>query len=310
MGLAVTMFYSCKKDKQIVNNEQSPEYTAKALNIWHKLVYFNEKIKSGARDNELIPSDSAIWYLETLLNVQQAVDTAFNDSYMYEENYTIEVNENGLVNMNDVTTLYNQMVSDIEDELDQVESDYKFLIIVILEEQPSRDGNINIKFGGVIAQGRFSTYTPFTDDDDWYYGNMLGREDGEYEHESDAGQQLKYRINNQGIKPTFTYNTWINPDQTINLYASNTQNRLYYEEAGSAPIINDTDMLMYLTNMHYLVYNDETDLIYGYFLTTYGSEIYFKLMNLWTNVEPSPDGKYWHKVNFIYAEPIYIPIIE
>ncbi len=244
------------------------------------------------------------------LNIQLSVDTSFCDSYKHNSVYTANVDENGYVAMSELTILFNQMVDDIENQLDQIESDYKFLIIADLYNEDSRSSNLVIELDGIYATSRFKSYTPFTDDDDWYYGNMLGRADTTYVGVSDGGQQLKLRLNNQGIKPTFQYNFWDDPQQTINLDATNTQNRVWAKIATSSPIISDTDMMLYLQNMHYLIYNSETDIPDGYFLNSYGSEIYFKLIHFWTSAEPNSTGNYYHKMNIVYGEPVFIPEIE
>ncbi len=50
----------------------------------------------------------------------------------------------------------------------------------------------------VLGWGEYfnGNYEPFLPIDDWYYGNMLGRADGAYLWESDAGQELINRLNN------------------------------------------------------------------------------------------------------------------
>ncbi|MDP2684911.1 MAG: hypothetical protein Q8P20_07810 [bacterium] len=212
--------------------------------------------------------------------------------------------------MSDVTALFDQMVIDIEYQLCHIESEYKYLMVADLYEESSRSGTLAIGLDGFYATSRFQTYTPFTEDDDWYYGNMLGRDDGSYVGVSDAGQQLKLRINNQGVKPTFLYNTWLNPQQSPNLDATNTQNRMWAQTATSPPIIDNDDMLQYLINMHYLIYNSPSDIPSGYFSTSYGPEIYFNFINVWTSSEPNTTGDYWHAMTIIYGEPVYIPEIK
>jgi len=313
IGMTVTLFYACKKntDKQIPDTLQVAEYTPAAMDIWKRLNTFNQRLKDVvSRDNVLIPADSVIWYLESMLNIQVSKDTTFCDLYKHETSYTASIDENGYVAMSELTILFNQMVLDIEYQLDQIDSDYKYLIIADLFEGSSRTGNLEIGLDGIFAINRFEAYTPFTDIDDWYYGNMLGRSDGAYEYVSDGGQQLKLRINNQGIKPTFQYNTWLNPQQSPILNATNTQNRMWAKIATGPPIINDTDMMVYLQNMHYLIYNSETDTPDGYFSNEYGSEMYFRLINFWTSGEPNSTGYYFHEMNILYGEPVYIPIIE
>lgn len=312
MGMAVILFYACKKENQILKKDQVIEYTPEALNIWNRLNTFNQKLKgNNSRENILVPADSVVWYLESMLNIQLSVDTSFCDSYKYENSYTANVDEDGYVAMSELTVLFNTMVTDIESQLNQIDSDYKYLIIADLYEETSRTGNLEIALDGICATTRFQSYTAFTSIDNWYYGHMLGRSDGAFFKKSDGGQQLKIRINNQGIKPTFQYNNWLNIWQSPNNIGNSTNNRMYYEEATSAPIISYTEMTTLLMSMHYLVYNSSSDIPSGYFPTGVGNEdMWFKCINFWTNEEPPGDGKYWHGMNAIYGEPVYIPEIE
>ncbi|MDP2684912.1 MAG: hypothetical protein Q8P20_07815 [bacterium] len=85
--IMVSSFSGCKKDtnQQLTSNEKNSEYTPEALAIWHKLVIFNEKMKTGSRGNEVISADSVVWYLESMLNIQHAVDTSFCDSFKHDD---------------------------------------------------------------------------------------------------------------------------------------------------------------------------------------------------------------------------------
>ncbi len=312
-SIALISISSCKKEDQSIMDNSNGKYTENALNIWNRLNSFNNKMKDGnsSRDIVLVPADSVIWYLENMLNIQLSVDTSFSTSDKYRENYTLDLDENGFVAMSELTTLYNQMESDIENQLGQIESDYKYLLIADLYEENSRSGDMEIALDGIYATGRFMTYTPFTEDDNWYYGHMLGREDGSYLYQSDAIVQLAMRINNQGIKPTFQYNTWLDPIQSPNNIGSPSNDRMFYEVAASAPVIEHNDMLTYLMSWHYLVYNSSSDIPYGYFPTGPGYEdYYFHLVDYWTNEQPPSDNKYWHGMDAFYGVPVYMPPIN
>ncbi|MDP2722060.1 MAG: hypothetical protein Q8O72_04835, partial [Bacteroidales bacterium] len=294
-------------NQQLTSNEKNSEYTPEALAIWHKLVIFNEKMKTGSRDNEVISADSAIWYLETMFNVQQATDTTFGNTVCYKKNYSLEVDEDGLVGMDEVTSVYSQMVLDLETELDQINSDFKYLIIADLGSQAARDGNLTLELTGSISRNPLQLYDPITEDDNWRYGNMLGECVNPHTW-SDAGIQLSTRMNDPHIEIQFPHNSWINIVNSGNIEPSSFPSRLFSETASSPPCLEYTELRNYLEQGYYFIYNHENETPSGFFPTT--DDMYFQSMTLWTNNPNPPDGKYWHKYIIFYGTPIYIPPIE
>lgn len=302
------IFISCSK-----NSNPTPEpitnghtYTADEMALWNKLNNFNQKVKFGLKSEEFISPDSAMWYLEALFNVKQATDTTFDDVVTYKKSYTLDVNPNGTVNMSKVVEVYTQLVADLQAELEGIDSDYKFLIIADLQKSDLKSGDFEIELTGGLGVNLLNFYQPITTVDNWYYGNMLGRCDGQYLWQSDAGRELARRFNNPGYDLPFEYNFWINVDVTDPLSHDDYPNRIFYQEATSAPCIPYTNMQHYLTQGHYIIYNGLEDVPSGEFIT--GK--YFKVMDLWTNDEPPIDGKYWHKYTIYYGTPVYIPPVE
>lgn len=306
--LMVSAFYSCNK-----NNNPIPEpanngstYTADEMALWRQLNNFNQKIKTGLKSEEFISPDSAMWYLEALFNMQQATDTTYNELQSYERTYSFNVNTNGTVNMSEVVNVYNQLVTDLGYELDQIDSDFKFLIIADLEQESLKSGSFTMSLTAGMGINPLALYEPFTSVDNWYYGNVLGRLDGAYLWQSDAGIELVRRFNNPYIAYPFPHNSWINVAPPITVAEADFHGRIFYREATSAPCLLYTEMQYYLAQGHYIIYNLPGATPSGVRI----SGLYFKAMELYTNLEPPADHKYWHKYTIWYGTPVNIPPIE
>ena len=305
MGLAVAVFYSCKKDG--LNNQQpnsKKTYTAEEMQIWRNLTNFNQKVKTGVRDEEFISPDSAMWYLEALYNATQTTDTTFNDLFTFERTYSLAVNENGTVNMSDVVLVYNQMLSDLNSEFSQLTEDYKFSVVGDLEQQPTRDGStITLGFTGGIGINPLALYDPITTDDNWRYGNMKGKCVNS-QWDSDAGIQLKVRFNNPAMSVDTT-GTWLQYYVPI-VDHNEFPGKIFYEVANSDPCIEYNELQSYLSNGHYIIHNTSTDVPVGKRPQGY----VYRFMDLWTNSDNPSDNKYWHKYQIFYGQPSNIPPIE
>jgi hypothetical protein len=307
MLFSLTVLFSCNKDSKIVpeDNNITSEYTADEMALWNQLNNFNLKIKNGLKSEEFISPDSAMWYLEALFNVQQAVDTTFDDVASYERTYTLDVNANGTVNMSNVTALYNQLVTDLNTELAMIDSDYKFLIIADLQQESLKSDEFNIKVTGGLGINPLVYYEPITNEDNWFYGNMLGRCDGTFAGQSDAGQELKRRFNDPKLAYPFPYNTWINPTHR-EVTPINYPTRIFNAVSPTSPCIEYDYLQNYLKQGHYIIYNSPTSNPTG----ERPSGLYFKLMDLWSN-NPNPlDNEYWHKYLIWYGTPVNIPPID
>ena len=280
---------SCNKDNAITNPQEDAVLSARDAYVWSKITSFSNKFNdSNSRDNVLVPSDSVVWYIETMLNIEMSVDTTFDKMQRGEFNYSLNVDESGYVLMSEISYVYDLLVADINNQIDQIDADYKYLIIADLFEQPSRDGSFGLAvYSYVGTHNRGTCYTAFTQDDNWYYGNNLGREDGYLLYHSDAGQQLAYRINNQKVVPEYEH-VWVDVHTSPNAIGSPTNSRLFYQVSTTPPVIPYTDMTTFLWSIHYYAYNELEDTPYGFFPagTEYANH-WFRFINLWTN-EPNP----------------------
>jgi len=308
--LAITVasaFYSCNKNTHPTpdptNNGHS--YTADEMALWRKLSNFNHKIKTGLKSEEFISPDSAMWYLEALFNVQQATDTTFDEVQSYVRVYTLSVNTNGTVNMSEVVEIYNQLVTDLNTELAQIDSDYKFLIIADLTEESLKSGGFTMNLTAGLGINPLVYYQPITITDNWRSGNMHGK-CVNTQWDSDAGIELKRRLNNSYMSPIRPPYQWINPYVTPVLSYEQFSGRIFHEHASSDPCVEFDELQNLLTQGHYIIYNTPSESPSG----VRPLDLQFRLMDLWTNNNNPTDNEYWHKYQIYYGTPLSIPPIE
>ena len=307
ISFLVLLLASCSKEtntnRDITNDQQ---YTTEEMALWNKLNNFNQKIKYGLKSEEFISPDSAMWYLEALFNVQQATDTTFDDVVTYKRNYTLNINTNGTVNMSDLVAVYNQLVADLQTELQNIDADYKFLIIADLQESTMKSGDFEMELTAGLGINPLVYYEEITTDDNWKYGNMLGRCDGSYFGQSDAGQELKRRFNNPEIAFPFPHNAWINIANSPIISNDNYPGRIFYKHSLTLPCITYDSLRYFLSQGHYIIYNGTDDIPSGEKI----EDLYFKAMDLWTNNPNPTDNIYWHKYLIWYGTPVNIPLVE
>lgn len=202
--MAVLIINSCKKAQ--VSDPLSTQngfrgYTANELAIWQKLTDFNRKIKSVEKSGESIPADSAIWYLEALFNATQTTNESFDDFYADSTFYTIPVDQDGNVNMEDVSDLYSTMVADFQTRLSAFTENYKIIVMSDLFKIGNvKSGEMQIGVNRGFGLNTLSLYEEFGYTDNWYYGNQLGKCSDPSTRGSDAGFELERRFNHPYIQ--------------------------------------------------------------------------------------------------------------
>lgn len=306
LGIAVVVFHSCKKDKvqSPGNDGQEISYTAQELSIWRNLSDFNSKIKSGLKSEEFITPDSAMWYLEALYNVQETSNKTFADLLTFKRTYSLEVNENGTVNMSHVISIYNQMLADLNIEFEQIDSDYKYSVIGDLEEIPNRDGDFTMDFTIGIGINPLFYYDPITTSDNWRSGNMKGKCTNP-QWDSDAGIQLKMRLNNPSMAQDTSAN-WIIVEY-LEADEDDFPNRIVEEYSTiGEPCIEYDELEYYLKQGHYILHNTPNQIPKG----LRPDRHVFRYMRLWTNGANPSGNIYWHRYGVFYGIPSHIPPID
>ena len=257
------IMHSCKKDRIIDQQNNESVYSVEAMTVWHKLVNFKSRMESSYKNNEPMTSDSALWYLEALYNVQYGYpDTAFRRFSVDTSYYQIPYNANQLHDFTDVTTAYNQMINNLTYQLDQIESEFKYLYIADLSIIDSSGSNLSLQLISKIGVNIWVLYQPFCDTDNYLYGNMKGKCDYTYKGKFDAGEILEGRLNSPNFVPSGMgkFYSVITADAWYWEYPTNTNpygNYEIFQELGDTtpPCLEYYKLQYYLPRAHDILYN-------------------------------------------------------
>jgi len=279
IGMAVALFYACKKntDTMQTNNNTEQQYTDYEWEVFYKLQSFKQKLNSNLKGTDPMTLDSAKWYLDTQFNVEKArTEYPYKIEGMDSTYFTLILNGSGMVDITELNTMYNSMLDYLNNIIANSES---IPIFGHLELLNSDDDEAEFIFRLGIGTYFSGNYAPFYYD--WRFGNMLGWCDDTHKT-SDAGQELKYRLNNPHFayfKPGSFIGTdeeriirYFNPDGTINdpdLYLDTNDEHpqpdlvnyfYYYEENDSPnyePCLEIEELDFYLDKAHKIIYISE-----------------------------------------------------
>jgi len=224
------------------NNTEATHWTAEDLKIQNNILNFQNKIKNNSfKDGESMSLDSAVWYLEALMNynysspdssyVNLTVDTTF------EFNLPID---NDMVDFSNVAAAAFAMEEHIVDHLNNMPNDIKFVIAadVSIKSNELKDGTktitITTGYGSEYIDNP-GCYTPFGANDYWRYGlgyiNMGGYCGGPNQGQStnsDAAEEIQYRINNPTCQPIWQNAYFTDIVTSANNYWENGGDYIYY----------------------------------------------------------------------------------
>jgi len=314
-GLAVVVLHSCRKDGL---NSRNPEqtaktYTAQEMQIWQSLTNFNDKVKNGVRDEEFISPDSAMWYLEALYNVTEAhPSVSYNELFTDTTFYSLPLNENGNVSITDVSLVYNQMVSDMQSALSNFSEDFKYLVMGdVFNSTINRDGNAEIGLINGYGLNILRLYSDFTEQDNWYYGNMYGMCNGDSLWDSDAGGELEKRFNN----PDIMYSPPHDTAHAINVEKNTATYLEYPQYIYNMKWVHDSisDTCIYYQALQYYLVSGHVEIIYKD--TTNGGKRIpgkdFFVIDVTSNTRGAifRDSLYYHNYDLWYANFINLPPI-
>jgi hypothetical protein len=167
------VFISCQKDKAEIKDESIKSDATKTTK---QLLAFKQNLQS--KSGETMAADSAEWYLEGLLNFEQANNShIFGDVDFYHDTLTVTVTD-GQISLDELNILYTTI--DAWAETIQQQSgneDYTYDIVDLnLETTGHKSGMQNLVVtlsGGVLGIGL--NYYPFGPTDYWYWGYDLGK---------------------------------------------------------------------------------------------------------------------------------------
>lgn len=172
ISLILILAISCKKDNEKVPQSESSKITNQLLTFKKNLTH-----KSGSS----MMADSAVWYLEGLLNYENANNNhSFSNLTFNKDSMTCIVHRDS-ISINELSNLYNQLSIFIDSIKNSNQSSNVNLDIVDLQladnnlKSESETLKIVVAFGEI---GQTVNYVPFGINDNWYWGGRLGKCDG------------------------------------------------------------------------------------------------------------------------------------
>ena len=190
IALIVTLV-ACKKDKltqpqseTVTFNEpdiKSSEHIVKRIKDFDKQL---RQIKEGVcRGTQSVDIDSALWDIESLFNASFSFpERSYVEKRKQELLYTIDIHDGKYVEMKDVSTLYDDIISTVREAYrnDGIATD-KSLMSIVVKRGEIVSGRLQVKL--LLITGRtakkhldikLEPFSPFKDDACWYYGEYGG----------------------------------------------------------------------------------------------------------------------------------------
>jgi hypothetical protein len=330
LAIVAISLVSCDKD-QPNNLNQSDQYqltagdqavTNRILKFRQKLAY--KKAHPNYKSGELVNVDSARWDVETNLNTTYAfpdgkyLRTHIDSALLYMPAVdTMLTTEDGML------ALYEQCYAKAVEVFQNCPYAEKNLLFVSLKKGEMLNNEyavtIKVMMGEVMSSGY--TYNPFGPEDDWVYGNLLGKCNGSMYLESDAAKQLEFQLNNNrpiympgpGYRIVYT----LDPESPYTLVGSeytnsNGQYLMFYMEkfgdfTDDEKCLDDGEM-----NMHY---NGECEVIYDRMQITYNKPNNWEFMNCvidgkHENIGPQNQQRIRHENNKLYYSYRHVVKLE
>jgi len=146
--------------------------------------------------------DSALWNFEALINASYTFpEKHYKETVKNDLQFTVDVDENGCLAMNDVAILYEEIISSVRDAYanDGIDSDKSLMTVVVSDGEIIDD---KVVFGVSVVSGRCSEnnggeiheWGPFVPGDCWYFGELGGSCD-DPSSISDAAEEIEDWIN-------------------------------------------------------------------------------------------------------------------
>ncbi len=234
--LSLAILFSCQKNEGVeINEAQAFEMTESAQLVYDKLVAFKQALDNPQKSTTTMQLDSAEWYVEAFYNVTQGYpDSLFGKFEVDTMYYTLPLNENQMAAISDLGLLLDNMENHLNNLLAQTGSEVAHMVVgEVVVDFSGRSSEAEITVYTGLGFGSGSPYTPFDEDEWWYWGATLGRCDILDPIYSDAGVELEWRFNRPnpwGLPVPACYN-----GKLVIIDASHTwrkgyeDDRIYYE---------------------------------------------------------------------------------
>ena len=248
-------------EKPTTENDQMLTRSQKVIALIQK---FDTKLKGNLKAGEMITADSAVWNMEASLNYNYAIPDSSAASFLVKRSfYTIGVDANHMVSMDDVTTVYGQMDDTLNIQYNGITNPVKHVAFsdVTMDSVVEATGYLSVATGFGLDLPR--NYVPFAEDDDWIWGTLgsplAGKCDGTEIGVSDGSNELQWRLNNPMPVPEeqiYGYTDIVTEYATGMEYTdSNGNPRLYIDYTGTInACIENNDLTYYLGQSDDIIY--------------------------------------------------------
>ena len=173
-AIVVTM---CKKRDNEISTQQPAkhELSQRDKKVLSLVENFKANLNSKLKDGEEISIDSAIWYIESTMNIYYARNDNVIQSFTDSTFVTIPLRPNNLVRMSDVDAAYQALIDSLTVHYQKIEFDEEKVLFADISVTQNHDDYIVVKMLDVI--GNYFPYVPFTfgATDYWIWGYSLGK---------------------------------------------------------------------------------------------------------------------------------------
>jgi hypothetical protein len=297
--MVFTFFFSCKKDS--INTEKVNESTR---NVEKLILDFKAKLDATLKDGTTYAADSAVWYVEALLNYEMA-NNAHNFAELKFYRDSILLNgangEFAIEELNAAYSYFNSMITGILEQSEDPSLHIDF-VNISLKETGLKTFTNALEITVCTGISTPINYALFDEDEDWYWGNNLGAcGDNQSPAATDAADELEYKFNRPLSVGPSGYFTSIESIEVDGLPYDDENNPgpwcnamiFYYEapyEPPDDPCLESEELNYYLSKFDYIV-NDNKP-----------SGKIFKSVNVFEDILPNGElPNYYHKYDLFYG---------
>jgi len=278
--ITAAIYISCSKLPQhdevntIAATIQSSEdqIIEKRINLFIEKLNFIKR-NPNLKSDETMTVDSAVWYLEAASNLTYANASEIIKKYVVDSCIINVSVTNGLLQLAEVQTSYEQMIDSLSSINANLPVGYKQPVVNDVSIKAS--GAEIVTLGIVAGFNVDSEASPTINFDPWYWGMLMGKCDGTFAGQSDAAEELEKKIMlRKGIIGGNSYYTGIvdisvipesfmNPNDTIP--GDNMYDFLMFQctDNGIMPnvhiCLSPAEMNFYLWGTEQVIYNYEPD---------------------------------------------------
>lgn len=218
--IVMTFTISCKKNNNLQKSVTNKELSADDIKVLRLVDKFKKDLKSELKDGEEMGIDSAIWYLETTLNVTYARSDSTTPTYYTDTILvTIPISENQTILKSDVDNAYSVLVDSLRNHYLKLNFNEKSILLVDLDIFAQNSQNLTVRMMSIMGTNEYHPFPTFQDLDNWIWGRHEGKCDGT-NLGLDAADMLKQYANQFPKYPMNCYTgiettSWIYPGDPL-----------------------------------------------------------------------------------------------